>query len=79
LLSFHAESFVFNLLSRNIKIKIYRTIIFLVVLYGCETWLFMLREENRVRVFENKLLRRIFGPKMYEVIREWRKLCNEEV
>jgi hypothetical protein len=39
----------------------------------------MLREENRVRVFENKLLRRIFGPKMYEVIREWRKLCNEEV
>jgi len=57
----------------------YRIIIFLVVLYGCETWLLTLREEHRLRVFENKLLRRIFGPKMDEVIGEWRKLHNEEL
>ena len=67
-----------SLLSTNIKIKMYRTINFPVVLYGCETWSFILREEHRLRVFENKLLRRIFGPKMDEVIGEWRKLCNEE-
>jgi len=60
------------------KIKMYRTIIFHVVLYGCETWSFMLREQHRLRVFKNKLLRRIFGSKMDEVIGEWRKLCNEE-
>jgi len=55
----------------------YRTIIFPVVLYGCETWLLTLREKCRLRVFENKLLS-IFGPKMDEVIVEWRMLCNEE-
>jgi len=63
LLSFSAESFVFHLLSKNVNIKIYRTIILPVVLYGCETWLLTLREEHRLRVFENRVLRRIFGPK----------------
>ena len=56
-----------NLLSKNLKIKIYRTIILPVVLYGCETWSLPLREERRVRVFENRVLRRIFGPKRDEV------------
>ena len=49
-----------------------------VVLYGCETWSLTLREERRLRVFENRVLRRIFGPKRDEVTREWRKLHNEE-
>ena len=51
------------LLSKNLKIKIYRTVIFPVVLYGCETWSLTLREEHRLRVFENRVFRRIFGPK----------------
>jgi hypothetical protein len=51
------------LLSRNIKVKIYKTIILPVVLHGCETWSFTLREEHRLRVFENRVLRRIYGPK----------------
>jgi hypothetical protein len=55
-----------SLLSKNTKIKIYRTII-LPVLYGCETWSLTLREEHRLRVFENKVLRRMFGPKRDEV------------
>jgi len=50
-----------RLLSKNLKIKIYRTIILLVVLYGCETWSLRLREEHRLRVFENRVLRRVFG------------------
>jgi hypothetical protein len=50
-----------------------------VVLYGCETWSLTLREEHRLGVFENRVLRRIFGPKRYEVTREWRKLHNEEL
>jgi len=66
-------------LSKNTKIKIYRTTILHVVLYGCETWLFTLREEHRLRVFENRMLRRIFGPKRDEVTRERRKLHNEEL
>ena len=56
-----------SLLSKKLKIKIYRTIILPVVLYGCETWLLTLREERRLRVFENRVLRRIFGPKRDEV------------
>jgi len=56
-----------RLLSKNLKIKIYRTIILPVVLYGCETWSLTLREERRLRVFENKVLRRVFGPKRDEV------------
>ena len=66
------------LLSKNLKIKIYRTIIS-PFLYGCETWSLTLREERRLRVFENRVLRRIFGPKRDEVIGEWRKLHNEEL
>jgi len=56
-----------SLLSRNLKIKIYRTIILPVVLYGCETWSLTLREERRLRLFENRVLRRIFGLKRDEV------------
>ena len=52
-----------SLLSKNIKIKIQRNIIFPVVLYGCETWSLTLKEERRLSVFENRVLRRIFGPK----------------
>jgi hypothetical protein len=67
------------LLSRNVKVIIYKTIILPVVLYGCETWFLALREEHRLRVFENRALRRIFGPKRDEVTGEWRKLHNEEL
>jgi len=56
-----------SLLSKNIKIKMYRTIILSVVLYGCETWSLTLREKRRLRVFEDRVLRRIFGPKRNEV------------
>jgi hypothetical protein len=62
---------VFNvsrLLFKNLKIKIYKTIILPVVLYGCETWSLTLREEHRLRVFENRVLRRIFGPKRDEMV-----------
>jgi hypothetical protein len=65
-----------RLLSRNVKVKIYKTIILSVVLYGCVTWSVTLREENRLRVFENRVLRRIFGPKRDEVTGELRKLHN---
>jgi hypothetical protein len=68
-----------SLLSRNVKVKIYKTIILPVVLYGCETWSLTLREENRLRVFENRVRRRIFGPKRDEVTEEQRKLHNEEL
>jgi hypothetical protein len=67
------------LLSRNVKVKIYKTTILPVVLYGCETWSLMLREKHRLRVFENRVLRRIFGLKRDEVAGEWRKLHNEEL
>jgi hypothetical protein len=67
------------LLCKNIKIKIYRTIILPVVLYGYETWSLRLREEQRLRVFESRVLRRIFGPKRDEVTVEWRRLHNEEL
>jgi hypothetical protein len=66
------------LLSKNTNIKIYRTIIF-PVLYGCETWSLTLEEGHRLRVFENRVLRRIFGPKRDEVTEEWRRLHNEEL
>jgi hypothetical protein len=68
-----------HLLSRNVKVKIYKTIILPVALYGCETWRLTLREEHRLRVFENRVLRRIFGPKRDEVMGKWRKLHNEEL
>jgi hypothetical protein len=68
-----------RLLSRNVKVKIYKTIILPVVLYGCETWFLTLREEHRLRVFENRVLRGIFGPRRDEVTGEWRKLHSEEL
>ena len=61
-----------NLPSKNIKIKIYRTIIFPVVLYGCATWSLTLREEHRLRVFKNRALRKIFGPKRDGVTGKWK-------
>jgi len=66
-------------LSKNLKIKVYRTIILRVVLHGYETWSLTLREERRLRAFENRVLRRIFGPKMDEVTGERRKLHNKEL
>jgi len=68
-----------RLLSKNIKIKIYKIIILPVVLYGCETWSLTLREGRGLRVFENGVLRRIFGPKRDEATGEWRKLYNDEL
>jgi hypothetical protein len=68
-----------RLLSRNIKVKIYKTIILPVILYGCETWSLTLREGHRLRVFENRVLRRIFGPKRDEVTGERKKLHSEEL
>ena len=66
-----------SLLSKTLKIKIYRTIILPVVLYGCENWSLTLREERRLLVFENRVLRRVFGPKRDGVTGEWRKLHKE--
>jgi hypothetical protein len=66
-------------LSKNIKIRIYRTIMLAVVLYGCETWSLRLRDEHRLIVFENRVLRRIFGPKRDEMTGDWRKLHYEEL
>jgi len=68
-----------TLLSKNFNIKIYATIILPIVLYECETWLLTLRVEHRLRVFENRVLRRIFVPKRDEVTGEWRELHNEEL
>jgi hypothetical protein len=62
-----------------VKIKIYRSIILPLVLYGCETWSVALREEHRLRVSENRVLRRIVGPKRDKVKGEWRRLHNEEL
>jgi hypothetical protein len=68
-----------SLLSKNLYIKIYRTIILPVVLYECSTWSLIMREERRMRVFENRMRRRIFGPKWDEVTGELKKLHNEEL
>jgi hypothetical protein len=68
-----------RLLTKSVKIRIYKTIILPVVLYGSETWSLTLREEHRLRMFENRVLRRIFGLKRDEVTGEWRKLLNEEL
>ena len=70
---FSPNTFVFSI-SKNLKIKIYETFVFPVVLYGCETWSLILREGCMLRVFENRIPRQIFGPK-----REWRRLHNEEL
>jgi len=63
---------------KKVKIEIYRAIILPIVLYGCATWSLTLRNERRQRVFENRELRKIFGPKRDKVTGEWRKLHNEE-
>jgi len=68
-----------SLLSKNVKIKICKTIILPAVLYGCESWSLTLKEERRLRVFENLVLRKIFGSKRDEVIWEWRQLHNVEL
>jgi hypothetical protein len=68
-----------RLLSKNVKIRIYRTIILPVVLYGCKTWSLTVREKHKLRVFENRVLKRIFGPKRNEVTGDWRELHNEEL
>jgi hypothetical protein len=68
-----------RLLSKHLKIKIYTTIILLVALYGCETLSLTLREERKLRVFENLVFRRIFGIRRDEVTGEWRRLHNEEL
>jgi hypothetical protein len=68
-----------RLLSKNLKIRIYKTIILSVVLYGCETWSLTLKKEHRLRVSENRVLRRIFGPKRDGVTGEWRKFHNKQL
>ena len=68
-----------SLLSRHINIKIHRTVILPVVLYGCETCSLTLKEERRLRVFENRVLGGMFGPKTDELTGEWRKIHNEEL
>jgi hypothetical protein len=68
-----------RLLSKHVKVRIYETIILPVVLYGCETWSLTLREEHKLRVLENRVLRRIFWPKRDGVTEGWRKLYNEEL
>jgi hypothetical protein len=67
-----------GLLSKNLKIKIYRTII-LPILCGCDTLSLALREERKLRVFENMVLRRIFGPRRDEITGEWRSSHNDEL
>ena len=79
MLSFGAESFIFQVVIKNLKIKIYRIIIFPVVLYGCETWSLALGEERKLTVFESMVLRKIFGPRRDEVTGEWRRVHNEEL
>jgi hypothetical protein len=71
--------FVFQVAIQNTKIRVYKTIILPVVLYGCETWSLTLREEQRLRVLENSVLRRIFGPKRDQATGEWTRLHNEEL
>jgi hypothetical protein len=66
-------------LSKNVKIRIYKTIILPVVLYVCETWRLTLREDHKLRVVENRVLRRVFGPKRDGLTGEWRKLHSEDL
>ena len=68
-----------HLLSKKLKVNTYKTIILPVVLYGCETWSLTLRDEHRLRVFKNKVLRRIFGAKRDGITGEWRKVHNSEL
>jgi hypothetical protein len=80
LLSFGPEPSLSSSAVKNLNItRIYKTTVLPVVLYGCEIWSVTLREEHRLRVFENRVLRRIFGPKRDEVTGEWRQLHSEEL
>jgi len=79
LLSFGAESFVLQFAIQKLKIKVYENIILPVILYGCETWSLSSREELRLRLFEKRVVRRIFGHKRDEVTGKWKKVCNEEL
>jgi len=74
---FGAESAVIQVAVQNLKFKIYRTLILSVFLYVCEIWSLTLREERRLRVFENRVLRRVFGPKRDEITGEWRTIHNK--
>ncbi|KAJ4438510.1 hypothetical protein ANN_14455 [Periplaneta americana] len=76
---YSVEELLSSLLSKNLKVRIYKTVILPVVLYGCETWTLTLGEEHRLRLSENKVLRKIFGAKRDEVTGEWRKLHNTEL
>jgi hypothetical protein len=77
---YHSFQNIFSsrLLFKYLKIKIYKNTILSVVLHGCETWCLKLKEEHRLRVFENRVLRRMFGPKREEVAGGWRRLNDEE-
>jgi hypothetical protein len=79
LLPFGPEASVYSSAVQNLKTRICNNIILPAVLYGCETWSLTLREKHRLRVFENRVLRRIFGPKRDEVTGECRKFHNEEL
>ena len=80
MLSFDRESFIFQVSNQKFKDQeIYRNLILSVVFYVCETWSLTLREERKLRVFENMVLRGIFGPRRDEVTVEWRRLHNEEL
>jgi hypothetical protein len=79
MLPFGPEPSVFSVASKNVKIKIYKTIILPVALYGCETWSLTLREESSLSVLENRVLRRILGRKRDEMTGEWKKLHNKEL
>jgi hypothetical protein len=73
------QNLVFSSVVEKSTNRIYKTIILPVVLYGCETCTLTIRQKQRLRVFENRVLRRVFGPKRDEVIGEWRKLHNEKL
>ena len=79
MLLFTSENFIVRLLSKKLKVKTYKTIILPVVFYGSETWSLTLKEEHRLRLFENKVLRKMFGAKKDEITGEWRKLHNAEL
>jgi hypothetical protein len=79
LLSFGADVLSSSFLSKNTTIEEYGIIILPVVLHGCETWSLTLREERRLRMFEDRVPRKVFGPKRDEVTGEWTRLHNEEL
>ena len=79
MLLFNCENFIVPLLSKKLKVNMYKTIVLPVALYACDTWSFTLREEHRLRMYANKVLRKFFGAKRDEITGEWRKLHNAEL